>query len=108
MTDLVKVCATQFHNVLAEGGYDLLDITAIKKITFNVLTVALIATVALGVLGALSLKAVVVLGALSLFGRVVVGQSLKQTPITDLTYQILSRGSNISFNGHLVFYSLVS
>jgi hypothetical protein len=106
MTDFVKVCASQFHGILEDEGYNVLEIAHIKKLTFNVLTVALIATVALGVLGVLSLKAVVILGAISLFGRVVVGQSLNQTPLAVGAHSFFSQRDNISFNGHVILYSI--
>ncbi len=111
MANLIQACANGFHNILRNEDLDDDQISNAKSVAFNVSTAALIGVVALGILGALSLKAVVVLGAISLFGRVVAGQSLNQWSVDGIIHQGLffwaPRENDISFCGHVIFCNLL-
>jgi hypothetical protein len=111
MADFIQACANGFHNILENEGLDPGQILNAKRVAFNVCTAALIGVVALGILGALSLKAVVILGAISLFGRVVAGQSLHRVSVDGIIHQglrfLAPSRNDISFAGHVIFYNLL-
>lgn len=108
--DFIQACAKEFNNCLREG-LELDDLKAVdaKRMAFNACTVALIGVVALGILGALSLKVAVVLGAISLFGRVVVDQSLSDlSSLGNVAHRVskwVDSDSMITFKGYVLFYT---